>query len=589
MDSLLQDLRYASRTLLRSPTFTTTALVVLALGIGANTTIYTVVRGMALRPLPFDEPERLTFIGELSPGGRREALAPANFVDLVSQSQAFEQMAIHRGSRLSLTGRPVPESVIGASVSGAFFSVLRVQPRRGRAFSPRDEQSGGVRAVMLSHRCWVRLFSQDAGVVGRSITLDGIDHSVVGVLPPDFSLWDTDVWVAGFDPTLMTNRVMHNMGAIARLAEGISLDEARAELDTIGRRLARAYPPTNAGWTFRAAPLQEAWLGVYRQTSLILLAAVALVLFIACGNLANLLLERALARDREVSIRLAMGARRSRIARQMFTESLLLALLGGAAGVLAASWSLRFVVTLIPANTLTQIPGGAASIHLDLHTLGVVLIVSLATGVLFGLAPAVRMARADVQGALRESARGTTAGRQGHVWRRTLVVSQVALTAILLIGATLMIQSFWRLQGLDRGHADNALSLSLLLPQSRYPDANDRESFFRIVIDRVRALPGVTRVGGVTLLSARGRPVAAEGQPPASRDAATAAVYRVTTPDYLAAIGIPLMRGRHFSPADGPEAPDVAISTRHSPARFGRTRIRSGGDCSCLGRRRMSG
>ena len=255
-----------------------------------------------------------------------------------------------------------------------------------------------------------------------------------------------------------------------------------------------------------------------------------------------------------------MGARRGRIVRQMFTESLLLGVLGGAAGVLAASWSLRFVVALIPATTLTQIPGGATSIHLDLHTLGVVLIVSLATGVLFGLAPAVRMARADVQGALRETARGTAAGRQSHFWRRTLVVSQVALSAILLIGASLMIQSFWRLQGLDRGHdADNALSVSLFLPQARYPDANARDAFLTTVIDRMRALPGVTRVGGVTLLSARGRPFAVEGQPFASPDAATAAVYRVVTPDYLAAIGIPLMRGRHFSPADGPEAPDVAI------------------------------
>ncbi len=560
MDSLLQDLRYASRILWRSPTFTTTALVVLALGIGANTTIYTVVRGMALRPLPFDEPGRLTFIGELSPAGRREAMAPANFADLVSQSHAFEQMALHRGARLILTGRPVPESLIGANVSSTFFSVLRVQAQHGRAFLAQDEQPGGTPAAMLSNSCWVRLFSQDAAIVGRSITLDGIDHSVVGVLPPDFSLWDTDIWVAGFDPTLMTNRVAHNMGAIGRLGEGISLDQARAELDVIGRRLAMAHPATNAGWTFRTTPLQEAWLGVYRQTSLMLLAAVTLVLLIACGNLANLLLERALSRDREISIRLAMGARRGRIVRQMFTESLLLAVLGGAAGVLAASWSLRFVVALIPANTLTQIPGGATSIHLDPHTLGVVLIISLATGVLFGLAPAVRMARADLQGALRETARGTAAGRQSHFWRRTLVVSQVALSAILLIGASLMIQSVWRLQGLDRGHdADNALSVSLFLPQARYPDANARDAFFTTVIERMRALPGVTRVGGVTLLSARGRPFAVEGQPLASPDAATAAVYRVVTPDYLAAIGIPLMRGRHFSPADGPEAPDVAI------------------------------
>jgi predicted permease len=560
MDILLQDLRYACRTLRRSRAFTATALVVLALGIGANTTMYTVVRGIALRPLPYDDPEQLMFIGESSPAGRPEAVAPANFVDLARQSRVFERMAIHRGARFILTGRAVAETVIGANVSSTFFSVLLVQPQRGRPFLPGDEQPGGVHAAMLSHTSWVRLFSEDPAIVGRTITLDGVAHTVVGILPPGFSLWDTDVWVAGFDPALLNSRVAHNVGAIGRLAKGVSLDQARAELDTIGRGVGLGYPATNAGWTFRVMPLQEAWLGGYRSTSLILLAAVALVLLIACGNLANLLLERALGRDREVSIRLAIGASRPRIVRQMLSESVLLAVVGGAAGVLVAYWSLGFVVMLIPANTLTYIPGGAGAIHLDWHTLGVALIMSVATGVLFGLAPAARMARADAQGALRGPARGASAGREGFFWRRTLLVAQVALSAILLIAAALMIESFWRLQGLDRGYdADNALSLSLFLPQTQYPEPGRREAFFRTVMERLRALPGVKRVGGMTLLSARGRPFAVEGQPPASRDAAPTAVYRAATPDYLATIGIPLVQGRHFSTDDGLNAPSVAI------------------------------
>ena len=559
MDTLLHDIRYAYRTLRKSRAFTATALAVLALGIGATTTIYTVVRAVALRPLPFEEPERLMFVGEQSPAGRAEALAPANFVDLAAQSRAFDLMAMHRGGRLVLTGRSVPEAVIGASVSSTFFSVLRVRPQWGRAFLPQDEQDG-VRAAVLSHTAWVRHFSHDPGIVGRTITLDGVDHTVVGILPAGFSLWDTDVWVAGFDRALLENRIAHHMGAIGRLAAGVSLDRARVELDMLGRRLALAYPATNAGWTFRTLPLQEAWLGAYRPTSLLLLGAVALVLLIACGNLANLQLQRALARDREISIRLALGASRVRIVRQMLTENVLLGVVGGAAGVLAASWSLGFVVTLIPANTLSQIPGGADGIHLDVHTLVVVLVISVGTGLLFGLAPAARMLRPDARGALRNTARSASAGQQTTVWRRTLVAAQVALSAILLISAALMVQSFWHVQRLERGYdAENALSFWLFLPPARYAEPSQQEAFFTTVLERMRALPGVTRVGGMTLLSSRGRPFTADGKPPVSRDAAPVAVYRVATPDYLATMGIPLLRGRHFSPMDRQDAPGVAI------------------------------
>jgi putative ABC transport system permease protein len=559
MDTLLQDLRYASRTLRRSRAFTATALAVLAVGIGATTTIYTVVRGMALRPLPFEAPDRLMFIGEMSPAGRPEPSAAANVLDVARQSRAFDQIALHRGTRFILTSGAVPESVVGANVSSRFFSVLGVQPQRGRAFLPEDEQTG-ARTAMLSHSSWVRDFARDPAIVGRTITLNAADFTVVGILPHGFSLWDTDVWVAGFDRAVVENRGARNLGAIGRLAGGVTIEQARAELDILARRLALQYPETNEGWSFRVIPLQDAWLGVYRSTSMILLGAVAMVLLIACGNLANLLLQRALARDREVSIRLALGARPVRIVRQMLTESVLLGVLGGAAGVLAATWSLGFVVALIPANTLTQIPGGAGAIHVDLHTLGVGLAISVATGLLFGLVPAVGMIRGAARGTLRETARRASIGRRGAFWRRTLVTAQVTLAAILLIGATLMIQSFRHLQALPRGYdADTALSFWLTLPEARYPSPNQRDAFFTAVIEAMGALPGVTGAGGVTLLSARGRPFAAAGQPPVSRDGAPTAVYRAATPGYFAAMGIPLVRGRDFSPADRDNTPGAAI------------------------------
>jgi putative ABC transport system permease protein len=311
------------------------------------------------------------------------------------------------------------------------------------------------------------------------------------------------------------------------------------------------------GWTFRSIPLQEAWLGTYRPISLLLLGAAALVLLIACANLANLLLQLALARERELSVRRALGASRVRIVRQMLTESVLLGVVGGALGVLAAAWSLGFVVALIPANTLTQIPGSASAIHLDVHTLGMAVVVSVATGLLFGVAPASRVFRADAR---PSNMRSASAGPQSSFWRRTLVSAQVTLSAVLLIAAVLLIQSFWQLQRLPRGYeADNALSFWLSLPQARYPESSQRDAFFSIVIDRMRALPGVTRVGAAALLSARGRAFIVDEQPPASRDAAPTAVYRVATPEYFATMGIPVLRGRDFLPADRHDAPAVAI------------------------------
>jgi putative ABC transport system permease protein len=416
---------------------------------------------------------------------------------------------------------------------------------------------------------------------------------VVGVAPPEFRLFDADVFVAGFERALLDSRIARVMGALGRLAPGVSLDQARAELETVGRRLSATYPATNARWTFRAMSLQEAWLGAYRPVSLLMLGAAAMVLLIACANAAGLLLERGLARTREMTVRLALGAARQRIVQQALTESLVLAILGGVAGVLAAWGSLGFVVALMPANTLTHIPGGAGAIRLDVHTLGVALALCVAAAALSGIAPAVRLVRASAHTALRDCARGAAADRTRDTWRRVLVVTQAALSTVLLTGAALMIQSFARLQGVDRGYdPDHALSFELFLPQTQYPQPIQRQTFFSSVIEKLQALPGVMRVGGMTLISSRGRPFSLDGQPTASRDAAPTAVYRVATSDYLAAIGIPLVRGRRFSEADRADAPmrrRSRSSMRRLRARRGRTAIRSAVGSSCSGRRPTSG
>ncbi len=559
MESLSQDLRYALRMLHRNPGFTVTALLVLALGIGANSTIYTVVRAIGFRPLPFPDPERLVFLGEVGPNGRREAIAPGNFADLASQSAAFERLAMHHGAQFVMTGGRTAEAAAGARVSGGFFSVLGVLPQLGRAFVAGDDRPGAAPVAMVTDSFWRSHFSGDPSIVGQSITLDGVDHAVVGVLPPDFRLWTAEVWVAGFEPGQATSRVAHSLGAIGRLRAGTSLERARADLDTVAQRLEAAYPDSNRGWRFRLEPLQEAWLGVYRAPLLVLLAAAGLLLLIACANLANLVLQRSLGRGREVAIRVAVGGSRLRIARQFLTENVLLALLGGLVGLVMARLTLGFIVALIPANTLTQVPGGAEFIRMDLHGILVAFGLSVLTALLFGLVPAWRMTRSDPAGALQEMARGSSAGPRRQLWRRTFAVAQVALSVVLLVSATLMVRSLLQMQRLDRGYdADNALSLYLPLG-ARYRDPGQRLAFIDSALQRLRARPGVVKAGASTLRSGRGRAFAVEAQPLTSPDAAPTAVYRVVTPGYFEALGLPVVKGRAFSGWDHATALAVAM------------------------------
>lgn len=555
---MLQDLRRAIRGLRRNPAFSITALLVIALGIGATATMYAVARGVVLRPLPFDDPERLVFVGEMAPGGRPAPMAAANFRDLAAESRTFEDAALQHGANLVLTGVQVPLFVNGSHVSPSFFRVLRVRPALGRDFLPEEGGPGGSPAALLTYAFWERQFGADPQILGRPLTINGASVPVVGILPAAFQLGNSEIWIAGLDPGDPASRTNHFWGAIARLEPGVTVDRARGELDLAARRLAAAYPATNRGWTFRLQPLQDAWLGSYRQPLLILLAAVGLVLLLACANVANLLWQRAVTRRREVAIRSALGAGRLRIFRELMTESLLLALAGGVVGLLLARAMLHSVVALIPANTLAQVPGGGDAITLDRHVIIVIIGVSVLAALTAGLLPAARLARSTQFTGL--TTRSDASGLHGRAWRQLFVISQVMLSTLLLAGAGLMSRSLSAMAGLDRGYRpDNVLAMYLVLPPSRYPQAGDRMAFVDGLLERVRAVPGVADAAGSDVISGRGLSYAAEGEPADRVDPAPSAAVRTATPEYFSTLGIPIVRGRAFAGTDRLGQPTVAV------------------------------
>ncbi|MGH9934739.1 MAG: ABC transporter permease, partial [Blastocatellia bacterium] len=401
-------------------------------------------------------------------------------------------------------------------------------------------------------------------------TLSGESYSVVGVLPPDFRLWEAGLWSPGFAEGETPNRADRSAGAIARLKPGVSIEQARAEMETIARRLGQEHPQTNQGWGARVLPLREAWYGDDRKPLLALLGAASLVLLIACVNVTGLLLARAAARGREMAVRAALGAGRIRLVRQLLIESLLLAGLGALAGLLLAHWSLGLLVTLIPSNMLVfSIPGGAEAIRIDTTALFFTMGIFLLTGLGFGLAPALRTSKTELSAALKEGGRGATAAGSRLNLQQILVVAEIALAVTLLIGAGLMTRSFARLEALDRGfNPDNVLNLSVSLPQARYRDDAQRAEFFSRAIERLRSLPGVESVGASALLSARGRAFAIRGRPEPATGQEPRAIPRVISPDYFQTVGIPLRAGRHFTSQDTTNAPGVCIVNQTLARRF---------------------
>jgi putative ABC transport system permease protein len=559
IEDLAQDLRYGLRTLRKSPGFTAVAALTLALGIGANTAIFSVVNAALLRPLPYEAPDRLVVIWGTHPQvGREEASLP-DFVDWREQSQSFERMAATLGWSFSLTGGEEPERLIGAYITADFFPLLGIKPVLGRDFLPEEFQPGARPVVVLSHGLWQRRFGSTSDLVGRSITLNGLDYTVVGIAPNHFRLPNSiapnqfrlpssaEFWVP---LTWQADRRSDYLAVIGRLKPGVNITQARAEMNTITARLEQQYPQTNAGWGADMAPLQEQIVSNVRAALLVLLTAVGFVILIACANVANLLLARADARGREIAIRAAVGAGRGRLARQLLTESVLLALMGGAMGALLALIGIDALVKLGPQD----IPR-LSDVSVDWRVFGFTALLSLATGLLSGLAPALQASRLELNEVLKAGTHsGAGRGRRGGM-HGILVVVEVALSLILLAGAALMIKSLSRLMNPDAGFSrENLLTMRIELPTTKYRAAPQGSAFYQRLIESVRGLPGVVSATTVNLLPLSG-PHGATGFVIAGRPAPPPEVLVdanvLSVGDrYIETMGIPLVLGRPLNEHD---------------------------------------
>jgi predicted permease len=575
LGTVWKDLRYGVRTLVKSPAFTIVAVLSLALGIGANTAIFSVVNGILLRPLPYPEAERLAAVWHTPPqasfpGMTRFSVSPGNYLDWKEQSRAFEQMAIYQYAGLSLGtgGDPVP--VTGAAVSSDFFSVLRTQVEKGRVFSPEEEQPGREQVVVLGRGLWQRAFGADPNLIGRTVTLNSRSFTVVGIMPAGFEFpAEAELWVPlAWDAAERQTRAIHDYLVVARLKPDASLAQAQAEMSTISSRLEQQYPEENKGWGAVVIPLQEDLVGDVRPALLVLFSAVGFVLLIACANVANLMLARGANRRREIALRIALGATRSRIVRQLLCESVLLAVVGGLFGLLLASWGGQLLVRLSSGS----LPN-SDEVGMDVWALGFTLLVSLAAGVLAGVAPALQFSKGELSETLKQ---GTGRGGGGSVKQRTrkaLVVCEVALSLILLVGAGLMIRSFWKLQDVSPGFdVSNSLSMSVLLPATRYSEPQQILSFHDRVVEQLGALPGVVSVGSTTTLPLTGggsrQPFTIEGRPAPPVSEQPLAQTRYVSPDYFRAIGIPLRQGRPFDERDREGAPQVVVISEAMARRF---------------------
>ncbi len=565
MRTVLQDVRYAFRRLCKAPAFTAVALVTLALGIGVNAAIFSVVNAIILKPLPYEDADRLTFVMESRLNIPVISVAYLNYLDWKEQNQSFEEMAIVRGETYNLTGDQDPERLMGAHVSANLFTMLGVQPLLGRTFEQQDDRPGATPVAVLNYGLWQRRFGGDSSILGQTLMLNGTYYTVVGVLPPDFKWFlqhqPPEIWtpIGLWANTSMLNQRGNRSGmnVIARLKEDVTLSDAEADLATIARRLEEQYPGTNTGSGIRMMPFHERVVGEARTPLMILLGAVGLVLMIACANVANLLLVRATGRTKEFAVRTALGAGRWRLIRQLLTECVVLASTGGIVGVLLAYWGIDLLVAAGQAD-LPRID----EVAVDRTVLGFSLVLALLTGGLFGLAPALQSSRPDLHSALKDSSRGSTAGR--NHFRSSLVVAEVALALVLLIGAGLLIRSFWRLQTESPGfNPDNVLTAQIVLTGSSYEDQDARLAFYYRLLEQLQSVPGVqtasminplpvTGTGWQTRFMIEGRPRPDPGEFPSTE-------WMQISPGYFRTMEIPLLRGRTFSEFDHQNAQPVVI------------------------------
>ena len=557
MNSLWQDLRYGARALLKNPGFSLIAVLTLALGIGANTAIFSVVNAVLLKPLPFNDPERLVMgwnRGAEAAGGDRTPLAVADLLDWRAQSRSFAEIGAFQNIMFNYTSGDSPERVQAAGVTANFFSVLGALPSLGRAFSPDEERPGAQRVALLSDGFWRKHFAADPQALGRTINLNGASFTVIGVMPAalDFPSKEVELWTA-LQLQQPTRRGPYFLRGVGRLKPGVSLEQARAEA------LNALKSSFEGELDLNVLPVNEFIVGDVRLALLVLLGAVTLVLLIAAVNVANLMLARSAARVKEISIRAALGASRVRIIRQLLTESLLLALAGGLLGALWSSWGVKLLLKMAPES----IPR-LSQIGIDGRALGWTALVSLLTGVLFGLAPAWQSSRLSLNETLKEGGRSGGESPGKRRWRDLLVVSELALAVMLLIGAGLLVKSFWRLQRVDSGvDTERVLTMQLALRGQRYADPLQVAAFYQSLLERVQALPGARAATASNSLppdstefsddfTIEGRPAAPNQPPP------IAFLIRVS-PDYFRAFGVLLRHGRYFNAADSRDATRVAI------------------------------
>jgi putative ABC transport system permease protein len=572
LSSFLRDLRYGFRTLARNPGFAFVSVLALALGIGANSAIFTVVNSVLLRPLRFEKPEQLIMVRErnLKAGFPQFSLSPGNYAGFRDQNHSFSGIAAFGSQGLNLSGGGEPERLRGARVTQNLFQVLGINPALGRTFSAEEMQLGRHRVAILSHALWQRRFAGNPSALGQTLKMNEEIYTVVGVMPPDFQFpARADIWVPlAMNQQNWEQRGGHYLGGIGRLKNGVSLEAAQADLNQIAAIAEKQFPNSNTGWDTTLGSLQEATVGKIRPAILMLTAAVGFVLLIACVNLANLLLSRSAARRREIGIRNSLGAGRGRLVRQLLTESVLLSAIGAAVGIGLAWIGTRLLVDLSP-NILPR----AKEISLDGRALGFTAAIAILTGILFGLAPAMHMVRTDLTAALREGGRGNAIGFRRNRLRSVLVVSEVALALVLLSGAGLLMRSFYHLQSMDPGFDPHGvLTFRTNLPSAKYKGEEAPAAFYRRAIERLRSIPSVSVVGAAQIFPLAGDDYILSfeqmGKPPIPAGNQQSAAYYAATPGYFSALRIPIKAGRDFTWHDDRTGPPVAIISESMARRF---------------------
>ncbi|MDQ1405022.1 MAG: hypothetical protein QOG55_651 [Acidobacteriaceae bacterium] len=575
MFSLFSDFKHGLRVLLKNPAYTAAAIIVLALGIGANTAIFSVVNAVLLRPLPFRDPARLVQVWHVPPpksfpGMTEFAVSAANFIDWQKENHVFDKMAILTGSALTLTGNDQPEELQGAAVSSDFFSIMQARPILGRTFTDDEDHPGKNHVIVLSYGLWKTRFAANPDIVNRTVNFDGQPYTIAGVMDKKFDYPDfAQYWKPmGWTDKERAVRGEHHYLVVARLKPDVTLLQSQAEMNTISSRLADQYPDDDKGWGAVIVPLREERVAQVRPSLLILLGAVAFVLLIACANVANLVLAKTLGRRKEIAVRLALGASAGRVIQQILAETILLSTAGAAFGLALAHFGIQLTVKFLAGNL-----SKSTEVTLDAGVLLFTLALAVTTGFLAGILPAIRLTKTNVNDALKQGLGKTDSDSGGGRTHSILVVSEVALSLMLLVGAGLMIRSLWQLSAVDAGFdSHNLLTMTMVVTGSKYSGPIDEIAFYDRVLSKVRALPGVTSAGLIDTLpitqDGSHQPVAIEGRPVQAMSDQPEVDTRLISPGYFSVMHIPLHRGRDFSSADAPDRPATALISESMAKRF---------------------